>query len=74
MIHEGQTNRMTCTVCGWTRIVDPYREYHSVHKDARDETGETECSEMLVYETVDERPPNPEWFDIDDPDFEPEWE
>lgn len=40
------TNSVTCSVCGWTRVLDPTREYRSGHTHP---TTMQECHEMLVY-------------------------
>lgn len=69
-LNPDRTNRATCTVCGWTRILDHMREYRGGHTSA--ENGINECHEMLVYEEVDARPPHATWFEAEDV-FTPEW-
>jgi hypothetical protein len=65
-----RTNRMTCTVCGWTRIIDHVRLYRGGHTSV--ENGINECHEMLVFEEVNVRPPHATWFESEEV-FEPAW-
>jgi hypothetical protein len=70
-LHPDRTNRVTCSVCGWTRIIDHVREYRGGHTSA--ENGINECHEKLEYAEVDVRPPHASWFEADEV-FTPEWE
>ena len=70
MLNPTRTNRMTCSVCEWARVVDHTRGYRGGHTNPSD--GITECHEMLVYEELDTRPPeSPSWFEEEDPEFAP---
>lgn len=70
MLDSTRTNRMTCSVCGWTRIVDHIRDYRGGHTDPAD--GITECHEMLLHEEIDTRPPeSATWFEEESVSFTP---
>ena len=70
MLDATHTNRQTCTVCGWTRIIDHTREYRGGH--THPDTA-VECYGMLSYELIDTRVPDPAWFEEEDPSFTPTW-
>lgn len=74
-LNPESTNKMTCSVCGWSRIVDPLREYRSGHTlPGTEGPGEIDCHEMLTYTELDPRAPDPAWFELDDlDDFTPTW-
>ena len=72
MLNPERTNRMTCTVCGWTRIIDHSREYRGGHTPPSNFDGELvpgadDCHGMLTFEEVSPQPPTPDMF-------EPGWE
>lgn len=48
-------NRMTCTVCKWTRIVDHQREYRGGHTPPGQKSQDPadDCHGMLMYELVE---------------------
>jgi len=71
MLDGTHTNRMTCPVCGWTRIIDHIREYRGGHTDPTD--GVTECHEQLDFVEIDPQAPDPLWFEEEDPEFTPTW-
>lgn len=69
-LHPERTNRVTCTVCGWTRILDAQREYRGGHTSLTN--GVNECHEKLEYAEVDPRPPHATWYEADAV-FTPAW-
>ena len=70
MLNSLRTNRATCTVCGWTRVLDHTREYRGGHTDPADDV--TECHGMLLHEELDTRPPEDSaWYENEDPEFVP---
>ena len=71
MLEPDRTNRATCSVCGWTRILDHTREYRGGHTNPAD--GVTECHEMLIHTELDTRAPDPAWYEEEDPGFTPTW-
>ena len=70
MLDPNHTNRMTCGDCGWSRIIDHEREYRGTHTNPADDS---ECAGMLNHVEIDEREPDPLWFEEEDPDFTPTW-
>lgn len=75
VLHPAHTNKVTCSKCGWSRIVDHTRTYRGGHTNAED--GIVECHEMLVYEKIDVKPPHESWYELENEavaDFDPEWE
>lgn len=63
---------MTCQDCGWTRIVDHFREYRGSHTDPSDPN--SECFGRIDYVEIDTRAPDdPSWFEEEDPSFTPTW-
>lgn len=47
------TNKVSCSVCGWARVVDPLRAYRGGHTNP---ATMQECHEMLVYEQMSPLP------------------
>lgn len=52
-LHPNATNKVTCSVCGWRRVLDPEREYRGGHTNP---STMQECHEMLLFEQMSPLP------------------
>lgn len=62
MLDPRATNRMSCTVCTWTKIIDHTREYRGGHTDPETKA---ECHGMLTFEQVEPPPSSEELGDAE---------
>lgn len=71
MLEPDNTNKVSCSLCGWWRILDATREYRGGHTSQVDGS---ECHGQLYHEKIDDRKPDPLWFEETSNSFVPTWD